>query len=129
MSLQTNAPAQNNTATENATQPAAVDTSSSLAPLPPLPPAETTVSAVDQPLGYRKPGSRSRFRSQPGERNVMPQPATNETVQSVAAAPAKPNAETRADAQPKAKDSSPLTPQMIAPAKTATPKGKVIQWP
>jgi hypothetical protein len=118
-----------NPQTENATQPAAVDTSSGLTPLPSLPTAETGVTSVDQPLGYRKPGVRSRFRSQPGERNVTPPVAASATVQPVAAAPAKVNTETRAEAQPKAKDSSGLSPQMIAPAKTATPKGKVIQWP
>ena len=123
MSLQTNTP------TQNTAQPAAADTSPSLTPLPPLPQAETGAIVADQPAGYRKPGSRLRFGSHRGERNVTPQAAASETVQPVAAAPAKANPEVRNDAQPKAKDSSPLSPQLIAPVKSATPKGKVIQWP
>ena len=123
MTLQTNTPAQ------NTTQPAAVDTSTSFTPLPPLPPAETAASAGEQPPGYRRPGSRSRFVSRRGEPNVTPEVASSETAQPVATAPAKANPEPRSDVQPKAKESSALGPQMIAPANSATPKGKVIQWP
>jgi hypothetical protein len=121
-----------NTARQNNAQPAAADTPpSSLSPLPPLPAAETSAVISDQPSGYRKPGLRSRFGSHRGVQNVTAEAAAaSETVQPVAAAPAKPSPQTRAESQPKAKDSSALSPQMIAPPlKSATPKGKVIQWP
>ena len=125
MSLQTTDSAA--AATQNNTPPAAVNTTSSVSPLPPLPSAEGEVSAGEQPAVYRKPGGRSRFGSQRGLPSAAPQVATGEASQPVAAAPPKPNPEPRVE--PKAKENSALSPQMIAPAKTATPKGKVIQWP
>lgn len=116
-------------------QPAAVNTTlpanatTNLSVLPALPPAESEATVTEQPAAYRKPAARSRYAAHRGEQNLTAPVPTGEAIQPVAAAPAKTNPETRADAQPKAKDSAPLSPQMISPPKSATPKGKVIQWP
>ena len=122
------------TATPNDAQPASATSptsspTSSLSPLPPLPPVESELTVADQPGVYRKPGVRSRFGSRRGERGLPPQVDTSAAVQPAAAAPVKKLPETRPDARPKPKEDSALSPQMIAPAKSATPKGKVIQWP
>ena len=120
------------TATQNEAQPAAAtNTTPSLSPLPLLPPLTPVASEsnVEQPGVYRKPGARSRFGSRRGERGLPPQVDTSAAVQPAAAAPVKTNSETRPVAQAKTKEGSALSPQMIAPAKSATPKGKVIQWP
>lgn len=131
MTLQTNTIGQSNAqpnSTESNAQPAAANAAPSFSPLPPLPATESNVS--EAPVAYRKPVGRSRFGSPRGERSLTPEPVPPAAVQPVAvAAPAKPQPETRPDAQPKAKENLPLSPQVIAPAKSATPKGKVIQWP
>ena len=133
MTLQTNTIGQSNAqpnSTETNAQPAAANAAPNLSPLPPLPAAENDVSVSEAPVAYRKPVGRSRFGSPRGERSLTPEPAPPAAVQPVAvAAPAKPQPETHPDAQPKAKENLPLSPQVIAPAKSATPKGKVIQWP
>jgi hypothetical protein len=75
----------------------------------------------------RKPGSRSSRRvSHRVEQTPMPPVAASAVAQPVATPTVKTNSP---EAQPKPKVSSPLSTQMISPAKTATPKGKVIQWP
>lgn len=109
-------------------QPTAAKTESNLSALP-LPPAESSVSAGDQPVVTGKPRTRSRFGLNRGERNPAQQGAAAETAQPVAVAPANATPETRADTQTNTKPAAPLSPQLIAPAKSATPKGKVIQWP
>lgn len=130
MNLHTNPATQNNSqpAAAGNSQSAPANNASSLSSLPPLPPAESDVSVGDQPPVYRKPATRPRYGPHRGEPSLTP-PVAAETVQPVAAAPAKPNPEARAESQPKTKENTPLSPQLIAPAKSATPKGKVIQWP
>lgn len=120
-------------ATPNDRQPAAAtSTTSSLSQVPPLPPLTSVAGEAnvgEQPGVYRKPGSRSRFGSRRGERVLPPQVDASAAAQPATLAPAKTSPETRPDVQAKTKQSSTLSPQMIAPAKSATPKGKVIQWP
>lgn len=118
-----NAPQQNNA------QPAAIDSASTVSALPPLPTVEGDVNAGEQPGAYRKAGARSRPGLHRAERSSSTPQVAEETVQPLAVAPAKPKLDVRADSRAKLKDSSALSPQMIAPAKTATPKAKVIQWP
>lgn len=75
----------------------------------------------------RKTGSHSSRRAAHRiEQNSTPTVAASAVVQPVATPTVKPNSP---EVQPKPKASSPLSTQMISPAKTATPKGKVIQWP
>ena len=71
----------------------------------------------------RKTGSTRQNRS-PATRE-QPLPAV-ESRQVAAAAPAAPKPEPRNNPS---KPNNTLSPQLITPAKTATPKGKVIQWP
>lgn len=81
----------------------------------------------ETPTVNRKTGSRwSRRAPHRVEQNSTPPVAASVVVQPVATPTVKTNS---AEAQPKPKASSPLSTQMISPAKTATPKGKVIQWP
>jgi hypothetical protein len=56
--------------------------------------------------------------------------ATNEVSPAVAAPPAKISPEIRGESGSTSKGSAPLSPQVIAPVKSASPaKAKVIQWP
>lgn len=75
----------------------------------------------------RKTGSHSSRRAAHRvEQNSTPAVAASAVVQPVATPTVKANSP---EVQPKPKASSPLSTQMISPAKNATPKGKVIQWP
>lgn len=92
-------------------------------------PIENNATATDPVVVNRKPGPRwPRTNSHRAEREVPPQVAS-ETVQSVAPPAAKASSEQRSEVQPKPSANLPLSPQLIAPAKNAAPKGKVIQWP
>jgi hypothetical protein len=56
--------------------------------------------------------------------------ATADVSSAVAAPPAKISPETRGESVSTSKSSAPLSPQVIAPVKSASPaKAKVIQWP
>jgi len=91
---------------------------------------ENNATATDPVVVTRKPGSRwPRANSHRAERDVASQVAASETVQPVATPAAKASPEQRAEVQPKPNANLPLSPQLIAPAKNAAPKGKVIQWP
>lgn len=84
-------------------------------------------SGSEVPTVNRKTGSHSSRRaSQRVEQNSTPIVAASAVVQPAATPTVKTSPP---EAQPKPKASSPLSTQMISPAKNATPKGKVIQWP
>lgn len=96
---------------------------------------EATLPISDKPVTVTKLASRSRAAVSPYrvERDDS-QPATSEIVEPVAAPSEKSETQTPVitTAKPKTSDpkpSDPLSPQLITPAKTAAPKGKVIQWP
>lgn len=65
------------------------------------------------------------------ESQAAEQPAATEKLQIVAISPEKAEKKVRAGVAPQYKSSSPLSPQLITPAKAkdASPKKKVIQWP
>ncbi|HXQ73527.1 MAG TPA: ankyrin repeat domain-containing protein [Pyrinomonadaceae bacterium] len=92
-----------------------------------LAPEANNVSVSETPGVNRKTGSHSSRRvSHRVEQNPTPPVAASATVQPVATPTVKTNLP---EAQPKPKAASPLSTQMISPAKNAAPKGKVIQWP
>ncbi|HEY0728356.1 MAG TPA: ankyrin repeat domain-containing protein [Pyrinomonadaceae bacterium] len=113
------------TTSANISQPATVEPSASAATS--LAPIESSSSTTDAPIVNRKPGARWSRGGSRAERDLTRQVAASETVEPLATPVAQANTERRSDAQPKT--SAPLSPQLIAPAKSATPKGKVIQWP
>ena len=114
------------TTSANISQPATVEPSASA---PSLAPVESSSPTTDAPVVNRKPNARWSRGGSRAERDLTRQVAASETVQPVATPVAQTNPERRADVQPKTTASAPLSPQLIAPAKSATPKGKVIQWP
>ena len=78
----------------------------------------------------RKRNSHSRvFNAPEAESNFSEQPAPSETVQKIAAAPETSDVKVRPSPTTQTKSSSPLSPQLITPAKNVSPKSKVIQWP
>ena len=115
------------TTSANISQPATVEPSASAATS--LAPVESSSPTTDAPIVNRKPVARWSRGGSRAERDLTRQVAASETVQPVATPVAQTNPERRADVQPKTTASAPLSPQLIAPAKSATPKGKVIQWP
>ncbi|HKS11314.1 MAG TPA: ankyrin repeat domain-containing protein [Pyrinomonadaceae bacterium] len=79
------------------------------------------------PTINRKPGSHSSRRaSHRVVQESTPPVAASAVVQPVATPAVKTNPQTVA---PKPKTATPMSTQMISPAKSAAPKGKVIQWP
>lgn len=114
------------TTSANISQPATVEPSASA---PSLAPVESSSPTTDAPVVNRKPNARWSRGGSRAERDLTRQVAASETVQPVATPVAQTNPERRADVQPKTTATAPLSPQLIAPAKSATPKGKVIQWP
>lgn len=115
------------TTSTNITQPATVEPSASAAPS--FAPVESSSPVIDAPSVNRKPVARWPRGGSRAERDLTPQVAASEPVEPVATPVAQAKPERRSDAQPKTTASVPLSPQLIAPAKSATPKGKVIQWP
>ena len=90
-------------------------------------PDVNNIGVSEAPSINQKPAWRSsRRRATRVEPDSTPSVAASEVVQPVATPTVKTNPP---EAQPKAKASTPLSSQIIAPAKNATPKGKVIQWP
>ena len=90
-------------------------------------PEANNVDASEAPtLVNRKPASRSWRATHRIEQNSASRVAASETVLPITTPTAKASPQ---EPEPKAKASTPLSSQMIAPAKNATPKGKVIQWP
>ena len=63
------------------------------------------------------------------ELNTTEQPGASATVQKSAAPPETSEVKARANPMSQTKSSSPLSPQLITPAKNVAPKSKVIQWP
>jgi hypothetical protein len=92
-------------------------------------PAPFELPATNQPIVVRKSGGRaSRVGKQRGAQSETTQVAASPAVQPVTTPPAKTSTEVRANT-PATKPSSPLSPQLIEPAKNTAAKGKVIQWP
>lgn len=119
-----------NSTQENASTP---ETKTSVAPAVETPsfvaPEVGNMSASEAPGVNRRVSSShsSRRAPRPVEQNSPEPVAASEVVQPVAPpiiVKAKPP-----EAQPKASVTAPLSTRMIAPAKKAAPKGKVIQWP
>lgn len=117
------------------TTPASASNSQPVDPGASAPPAslpvESGVITTDAPVVNRKPSVRwPRAGSSRAGRELAPQVTPTETGEPVTTpAAAQPNTDRRSDVQSKATAPAPLSPQLIAPAKSATPKGKVIQWP
>jgi hypothetical protein len=110
------APATNNAATE--LNSASAETPSVVVSEPVSGEINTTVPRRSRPV--------ARPRANASDLTVEP-----DTVQAAAPAaiePPKVNLPAANEAEPK-KTSAPLSPQVIAPPKTAQPKAKVIQWP
>lgn len=114
---------------EISTQPATTAPDMTSPALAPIENSVTTPS--DQPvINNSKPGARwSRVSSHRNEPKPTPEVTTSEAVQPLATPPAKTISEPRPETTQKTKVNTPLSPQMIAPAKNAAAKGKVIQWP
>jgi hypothetical protein len=89
-------------------------------------PEENNVGVSDAPIANRKPAWRStRGGSRRLEQDSAPRvAAASEVVQPVPTPAAK-----AAPQEPQPKAATPLSSQMITPAKNSAPKGKVIQWP
>ena len=110
-------------------QPAAPVTAT-VAPAEPAtaPEAATTITTNPTPITatkfYSRPRGAGSYRIQRDEPL-----ATNEVAQPVAAPPEKSVAPVRIEAPAQPKSNTPLSPQLITPAKASAPKAKVIQWP
>ena len=78
----------------------------------------------------QKTGSRTRVvSSHRVERVQTRRAAAAEVVQPIVTPTEKAESEPRPAPQTRVKANTPLSPQLIAPSKSATPKPKVIQWP
>jgi len=123
INVQTAGPAQENTA-----KPEIQPTAPAVAAPSFVAPEVNDASVTEAPSIHRKPAPRSSRRASPRvEQDSPPEVAASEVVQPVATPTivrANPS-----QAQSKTKASTPLSSQMIAPAKNTAPKGKVIQWP
>ena len=114
---------------ETVVQPAAT------APAPASPdflaaPAATVAREAFSPASNRVRSSHSRMVRAPRIEYEAAEPkATSESVQRSEASSEKSNVETRPAVTPRTPISSPLSPQLITPDKSVTPKKKVIQWP
>ena len=95
-------------------------------PTPVAPPTETDEFLSAHAI-KKEPVKRQTRRQPVGDQNVI---ETAPVVEAPPAAVASPQFEkpTRTDSVAKSPPSA-LSPQLITPAKTAPPKGKVIQWP
>lgn len=94
-------------------------------------PAVSTVTTESSTAATtRRRSSHSRMVRTP-EVNLDPpaQPAATESVQPRATPSEKTDAKPRPTATETTKSSSPLSPQLITPAKNVSTKSKVIQWP
>ena len=132
------------TAAETATAPNAGApnvASSSVAPSAPVTSTEAPSTATSPSTNVDvspAPGTSSahpvlpRRRSSRINAHRLEQPsnvATNDVSQPSPPPASKPSPQTRSEQVKTSKNSEPLSPQMIAPVKSATPKAKVIQWP
>ena len=113
-----------------ASQPTA-PVAATVAPAEPAtaPEAATPIITNTTPIAatklYSRPRGASSYRIQRDE----PPVATNEVAQPVAAPSEKSAPPVRIEATAKPKPDTPLSPQLITPAKASGPKAKVIQWP
>lgn len=111
--------------------PASVETTTTTAPVATVAPEVSDPSPVsapavedDKPL--RKPTSLTRATRS----RSIPVEQTAQSVESREVETSPPTVASPQIEQPKpAKPNTPLSPQVISPAKSAPPKGKVIQWP
>ena len=94
------------------------------------PPVSTVTTESSTAATTRRRSSHSRMVRTP-EVNLDPpaQPAATESVQPRATSSEKSDVKPRPTATETTKSSSPLSPQLITPAKNASTKSKVIQWP
>jgi hypothetical protein len=118
---------------ENVVQPAAV-----IPPAPATtpsgfvaPPVETVAREEVSPATGRVRSSHSRIVRLPRveAESVEQNAATTESIQKSEASSEKPDVKVHPAATSRARVSSPLSPQLITPAKNVSPKTKVIQWP
>ena len=129
---------ENNVAVEPVALPQPVVTSPPTAPVSATvapaesataPEAPTTITTNPAPTVTSKLYSRARSASSYRIQRDEPRAATNEVAQPVAAPIEKPAPPVRSEATEKPKSNTPLSPQLITPAKASGPKAKVIQWP
>lgn len=113
-------------ASVNNSQPAILDPSTATPST--VAPVEGDVTTTTSPVVNRKPRWPRAGALHAGREAAREVPPA-ETVQPVPTPAAQPVPAQRSDAQSKVSAPPPLSPQLIAPAKRATPKGKVIQWP
>jgi len=103
--------------------PAATDTVT--LPSPGVEASTTANAPSEKPIFTRQRAPRIRVPAS----EQLPPIATNDVSQPVAAPVAKTNPPSRSEQVATGKNTTPLSPQLIAPVKSATPKAKVIQWP
>lgn len=111
----------------NDAQPATVDPKASEPTA--LAPVDSSVIETDFPVVNRKPGVRWPRVGSRAARDLTLQAEPGEVVEPVATPSVQAVAERRTETQAKTSPPPPLSPQLIAPAKSAKSKGKVIQWP
>ena len=115
--------------------PVSVDLRTNNAPVaaPVTPQTVEVNSAVEDtnvPAVSRKSSARTMLNSSHRvNREVTPRAEKKEDVQPVVSTTEKSETPVRSQPANGAKVSAPLSPQLIAPAKSASPKAKVIQWP
>jgi hypothetical protein len=109
------------------------DAASSVAPSAVAPSASITLSEPSSPPTVPNTKQVSAHRSSARIRahtsEQPPSVATNEVSKPAVAPPAKTTPQPRPEPVSATRNSTPLSPQLIAPVKSAAPKAKVIQWP
>ena len=95
--------------------------------LPPQPASPTNDN--NKPITVAKFGSHARAVNPRHIPRTDTQLSTSDVAQPLATSVEKPATQTPVPAKTKVSTNVPLSPQLITPAKTAAPKGKVIQWP
>lgn len=130
----------NNVAVEPVSRAPALITSQPTAPAPatvapaevataPQVPTATTITSNTTPIAAAKFYSRPRVASAKRIERYNQSLGTNEVAQPVAAPPEKSEPPVRVEPAAKTKAKTPLSPELITPAKAVAPKAKVIQWP
>ncbi|HEX6648665.1 MAG TPA: ankyrin repeat domain-containing protein [Pyrinomonadaceae bacterium] len=111
--------------------PGSVETTTTTAPVTTLVPEVSDPSPVSAPaVDTSKPLRKTTSQTRATRSRSLPVEETAQGVESreVPAPPAT-VASPRIDPPSSTKPNTPLSPQVISPAKSAPPKGKVIQWP
>lgn len=118
---------ENKAVEDSSVQPAAPATAAPSFAAPTVAPVTTESFQAGTTQRRRSHSSVARFRE--GEPEPVKPAAADESVQKVAAPPETSEVKARSDSASRTKSSSPLSPQLITPAKSVSPKTKVIQWP